>query len=95
MAASMAGILLQSGNKRVIGQNAYILIHEVSDVAAGTTSEIEDELKLTKRLQKRLVGILAERSTMSEQQIEKKWKKNDWWLDANEAVELGFADEIG
>lgn len=95
MAASMAGVLLQAGDERVIGKNAYILIHEVSDIAAGTTSELEDELKLTKRLQARLLKILAERSTLSEKEIEKKWKKNDWWLDADESVELGFADKIG
>lgn len=95
MAASMAGILLQAGNKRVIGENAYILIHEVSDLAVGTTTEIEDELKLTKRLQKRLVNILAERATIPASKIEKEWKRKDWWLDAAEAVELGFADAIG
>lgn len=95
MAASMGGILLQSGDERIIGKNAYVLIHEVSDVAMGTTSELEDELKLTKRLQARLVGILASRSTLTAKQIEHKWKKTDWWLDADEAVELGFADKIG
>lgn len=94
-AASMAGILLQAGDERVIGKNSYILIHEVSDLAIGTTSEIEDELKLIKRFQARALKILSARSTMSEKEIEKKWKRQDWWLDADEAIELGFADRIG
>lgn len=95
MAASMAGILLQAGSKRIISENSWILIHEVSDIASGTTSELEDEVMLTKRLQKRLINILAERSTMTDKQIDKKWKRKDWWLEAQEAVDLGFADEVG
>lgn len=94
MAASMGGVLFQAGETRTIGENSYILIHEVSDLAIGTTSELEDELKLTKRLQARLLGILSERSSMSKTSIEKKWKKFDWWLDSAESVELGFADVI-
>jgi ATP-dependent protease ClpP protease subunit len=43
---------------------------------------------------KRLGHILAERSTMSLKQIERKWHRTDWWLDAREALELKFIDEI-
>jgi hypothetical protein len=32
---------------------------------------------------------------MTKRQIETKWKKKDWWLDAEETVKLGFADVIG
>ena len=93
--ASMAGILLQAGDERVIGANAHIMIHEISSVALGKASELEDELKLVEKLQEKSLNILAERSTMSKAQIKRKWKRKDWWLDAQEAVELGFADRIG
>jgi ATP-dependent Clp endopeptidase proteolytic subunit ClpP len=94
-AASMGGVLFQAGKERVIGQNSYMLIHEVSDIAVGTTADLEDELEFTKRVQKRLVNILAERSTLSAKQIEAKWKKTDWWVDADECIKYGFADRIG
>lgn len=93
-AASMGGILLQAGDKRIMGQNAYLLIHEVSSVAIGNFSEIEDELKFLQRLQDKCLNILASRSTMTPRQIKNKWKRKDWWLDADEALELGFCDEI-
>ncbi len=93
-AASMGGILLQAGGERSMGKNAYLLIHEVSSMDWGKTSEMEDELKFTKRLQKRLVEILAERSTFTGAQIEKRWKKLDWWLDADECLKYGFVDKI-
>lgn len=95
MAASMGGVLLQAGDKRIVGRNAHVLIHEVSSVGFGKLSEMEDEVKFCKRLQERLLDILADRSTMSKRQIRTKWKRKDWWLDAKETVSLGFADEIG
>lgn len=94
-AASMGGILLQAGDKRLIGANAHLLIHEVSNISSGKVSEMEEHLEITRRMQNRLVAILAERSTMSRNEIKKAWQKTDWWLDARQAVKLGFADKVG
>ena len=92
-AASMGAVLLQSGDRRVIGSNAFLMLHEVSNGASGKVSEIEESVELSKRLQKRLLAILAERSTLTVAQIQRKWSRRDWWLDAEETVLLGFADE--
>jgi ATP-dependent Clp endopeptidase proteolytic subunit ClpP len=93
-AASMGAVLLQAGDRRVIGSNAFVMLHEVSNGASGKVSEIEESVELSKRLQKRLLTILADRSTLTVQQIQRKWSRRDWWLDAEEAVLLGFADEM-
>lgn len=95
MAASMGGVLLQAGNKRIVGSNAHVLIHEVSSIGMGKMSELEDDIKFAKRLQDRLLDILSSRSTLSKKQVETRWKRRDWWLNAQECVDLGFADEIG
>lgn len=94
-AASMAAVLLQAGNERVVGNNAYILIHEVSSAAIGKLSEIEDEAKFTKKLNDRLFDILAERATVKRSTIAKHAKRRDWWLSAEECLRFGFADRIG
>lgn len=62
MAASMAGIILQAGDKRVMGREAMVLIHEVSTIALGKIGEIEDEVKLVKKIQSRVLRIFADRS---------------------------------
>lgn len=93
-AASMAGVLLQAGDTRVMGQNAYMLIHEVSAGAIGSMSEIEDSAKFTRRMQDRLLKILAERSTLTKDEIQERWERKDWWLDSDEALALGFCDEV-
>lgn len=92
--ASMGGVLFQAGDKRVMRKNAFLLIHEVSSVAFGTTSQMEDDLKFTKEIQDKILAILAERSTLSSTQIRNRWKRKDWWLDSDKTLELGFADEV-
>lgn len=94
MAASMGGILLQAGDNRVMGANGWLMIHEISAFNVGKASELEDEVKLIKRLQDRALDILSERSTMKKAEIARKWKRKDWWLTAEEAFELGFCDEV-
>jgi ATP-dependent protease ClpP protease subunit len=96
MAASMGGIILQAGDERVVGENAHILIHEVNSGVSGKVSEIEEQLAFSKALWVRLVNILArnKKCTMTADQILEKSRKLDWWITAEEAVKLGFADKI-
>lgn len=94
MAASMGGVLLQAGDLRVMSRNAFLLIHEASAGAAGKVSEIKDRAAFVARLQDKVAAILAERSTMSVEEIIERMDRRDWWMDAEEALELGFIDEI-
>ena len=94
MAASMAGILLQAGDNRVMGKNAVILIHEVSSITYGGASSMADDLKFVEMLQDKILDILAERSTLTKRQIRNRWLRKDWWLDAETALKFGFIDSI-
>jgi ATP-dependent Clp endopeptidase proteolytic subunit ClpP len=104
-AASMGGILLQAGSKRVMGREAYILIHEVSTWAGGKVGEIEDEYKFLQKISERVVSIFAERAReagangtathpITAAQVRKNWNRTDWWLDSTEALKLGIVDEL-
>lgn len=62
MAASMGGILLQAGSIRTMGREAQVLIHEVSTMSMGKIGEIEDEVALVKKVQRRVLNIFAARS---------------------------------
>ena len=94
MAASMAGILLQAGDVRVIGAESYVLIHEISTGAIGKIGEIEDVVEFTKKIQKRVLAIFALRSKKPVSYFEKHWRRKDWWLDSEECMQLGIVDEI-
>lgn len=94
MAASMGGVLLQAGTTRYIAPGAWLMIHEVTADVYGKLSEIADTTKWVERTQDKLAEILAERSIYSKTQIKTKWRKKDWWINADDAVKQGFADEI-
>jgi len=97
-AMSMGAILLQAGDERVISSNAFFLIHEVQlfmdDHRGYSTTQLDDQRELQRKLQKRIVGQLAERSSLSVEEIEEKWKRQDWMMDAEEALKYGFVDVV-
>lgn len=94
MAASMGGILLQAGDKRLIGANARVLIHAVSGGTTGTVHAMEDRVGFSRSLWESLKNILAARSVLSAEEIEERAHRKDWWLSAQEAIDLGFADDM-
>ncbi len=94
MAASMAGILLQAGDTRWIGQQAWLMIHRAAFGAYGKTFEIEDEVKFVKRVEERILDIFTSRSELTRNKIKRNWERKDWWISAEEAVDLKLVDEI-
>lgn len=94
MAASMAGILLMAGDKRWIGHQCWMMIHRAAFGAIGKTYEVEDEVKLVKRIEERCLDIFVSRSKLSKLKIKRNWDRKDWWIDADECLELGLVDEI-
>lgn len=95
-AASMGGILLQAGDVRAMGKESYVLIHEISTVAIGKASELEDEVAFLKKMGERVIKIFVGRSggKLTEAQFKKMWKKTDCWLDSDDCLRLGIVDEV-
>jgi ATP-dependent Clp endopeptidase proteolytic subunit ClpP len=94
MAASMAGILLQAGDVRWVGGQAWIMIHRAAFGAFGKTYEVEDEVEFVKRVEERCLDIFVSRSKLTKQKIKKNWDRKDWWINPDEAKELGLVDEV-
>lgn len=94
MAASMAGILLMAGDVRWIGHQCWMMIHRAAFGAIGKTYEVEDEVRLVKRIEERCLDIFVARSKLTKQKIKRNWDRKDWWIDADECLELGLVDEI-
>ena len=94
MAASMAGILLQAGDHRWMGHQAWMMIHRAAFGAIGKTYEIEDEVAWIKRIEERILAIFEKRSTLTRTKIKRNWDRKDWWISSDEALNLGLVDEI-
>lgn len=97
MAASMAGILLQAADERVMGPQSHLLIHEVSAYAGGKLGAIQDEVKFLEMLSKRVIDLFISRcdDKITAATFKKNWNRTDWWLGADEAKKYGFIDRIG
>ncbi len=95
MAGSMAAILTQAGDKRIIGPESYLVIHEPSSIAWGKTSDLIDELDMMKRLTRQAEEVFARRSKLSAKEIKAKTLKKDWYVNAKECKTFGFVDSIG
>jgi len=92
--ASMAMIILQGATVRKCSRYTRILLHEVSGWSYGKASKISEESKELAKVNKMLLEIICKRSKLSMRSLEKKIKKKDWWLSAEEAFSLGLVDQV-
>jgi ATP-dependent Clp protease protease subunit len=102
ISASMAGVLLQAGSKRICARQAWTLIHEGSCGVMGKSADVQDRVEWVKRLAERIVSIYADRATAVTgkdakhiaNHIRRSWLRKDWWLSSEEMLKDGFCDEI-
>lgn len=92
--ASMGGVLLMGGSKRVMTENCYLLIHEAAGLAMGKGSSMKDKAKHLDDIFKRICRIMESRSNLSATQIKNRADRKDYILWAEEALSLGFCDEV-
>ena len=94
-AMSCGFMMLISGHKRYAHKLSTPLYHQVSSGASGTAKDIEESLEETLRLQKKLEEITLEKTTISKKKLKQIYDgKKDWFMTADEALELGVVDEI-
>lgn len=95
MAASMASVLLSSGEKgkRFALPNSTVLIHQPSGGAQGQQTEIEIVAEEILKTRDRLNKILADNSGQDIETI-KKDTERDNYMTAQEAKDYGLIDDI-
>lgn len=104
-AASMAGILLQAGDVRAMHRESWVLIHEISFGTGGSMGQVEDTVEWLKRIQSRVLDIFASRckqagiagtakKPLTKPQLERGWRRKDWWLSSDDCLSLGLVDEL-
>ena len=92
--ASMAGVLVQAGDVRVLSANSYFHIHEVSSGSSGNVNTMKDAAEFAMTLWHHLSDILAERSNFTGEELRDKVERKDWWMSAAEALTHGLIDEV-
>jgi ATP-dependent protease ClpP protease subunit len=99
LAASMAGVIIvEAADKISIAENAYFMVHEARGFVGGTAKEIRRRADLIESLTTQSIDLYYDRSKKMGKDVSRSTIKqmfiDETFIDANEAVELGFADEI-
>ena len=97
MAYSMGSIVLQaaSAGRRLSFPHSWIMIHEPAKWAGWqSTTAAAQHLERLKQMQDQIYKILSTRSGKPLRQIIKDTKRNDFYLDAQKALEYGLIDAV-
>ena len=93
-----AGVLLLAAGtkgKRRVGKHCRIMLHSVIGGSTGPMHQLENEFAEVKKIQDAYIKTLVEETNMTEKELRKLLKrKTNVYLSAEEAVEMGIADEV-
>lgn len=93
--ASGATILSVIADRRLITQNSYAMIHQLSSGTSGKFNEIHSYTKHLLNAHNALIDIYHQgcKGKNTKEQIEK-WLTNESWFTSKEYLQYGFVDEI-
>jgi ATP-dependent Clp endopeptidase proteolytic subunit ClpP len=93
LAASMASVIAMAGDETLIADNALVMIHNPWGMTMGDADELRKEADILDKLKNTLVNAYVRKTGMEAEQVAQ-MMDDETWLDATEAVALGFADAI-
>lgn len=93
VAASAASLVAMAGDKIMMPDNAFMMIHNPWSVATGNAAELRDLADTMDKIGESLVTIYSNRSGQPADKI-RQLLDAETWLSAQEALDLGLADEI-
>ena len=98
VAMSMGSIILQAGDKRTMTKHSRLMIHRGSTSMEGSLTDVERAMKETKDLDKLCCDIYYDKMLEKDPSIRRskleKMMAYDTYMSSDEALDLGFVDEI-
>ena len=92
LAASIASIIAMAGNKIIMSPGALMMIHRPSVYAGGNVDDLDKAKQVLLKIEESITPIYAERTGLDKEKIAEMLEA-ETWMTADEAVELGFANE--
>jgi len=106
-AESMSSIILQAADKRLMTPNSYFMSHFGSSDANGHYLNVQNWVKYEKTLCDIMMDVYASRCVKGKYFKDQNWdltkvknflyrkmKNGDWYINANDSVNYGFADKV-
>lgn len=95
LAASAASVIAGCGKPVKIASNGRIMIHSVRGGVEGTADEIKSYVAEMEQLENILCDIYSRRTGLGAEDVRARYfDGSDHWLSAQEALRMGFVDEI-
>lgn len=95
LAASTASIIAACGRTVKMSRYARILIHKPTGGVWGNADEIKNYQEQLVQIENTICDIYSKRTKLTPEEIRSTYMDGkDHWLNADEAVRLGFADEV-
>jgi ATP-dependent Clp protease protease subunit len=93
IAASIASVILQAGDERLIAANGMVMIHNPMGVEFGYASDLRKAADLLDKVKEPIVTTLIEKTKISQDDIERLMDE-ETYMTALEALDRGFVDKI-
>lgn len=93
IAASAASYIAMAGDEIIMPENAFLMIHDPSGMVMGTAGDMRSMAEALEKIGGSLLRGYAAKSGKPEDEIAVLMAK-ETWLDAAEALEMGFADTL-
>lgn len=93
IAASAASVIAMAGTKVMVSPVSMLMIHNPMTVAMGDSGEMEKAIEMLASVKDSIINAYEIKTGLSRARLSHLMDA-ETWMDANKAVELGFADEI-
>lgn len=97
-AMSMASLILQAADKRIVSKNAKIMIHygqtSVDDTSNNFIKWADEEVKINKDMEDILLEKMQQKDPSFKRKQLKQMLNPDTIFNAQEAIDIGLADEL-
>lgn len=93
IAASAASVIAMAGTKVMVSPVSMMMIHNPMTVAMGDTSEMQKAISMLDEVKESIINAYEIKTGISRAKLSHLMDA-EIWMNANMAVELGFADEI-
>lgn len=93
VAASAASLIFMAGDKRVMPENTFLMIHNPMTGAYGNADEMRDIADVLDKIAASLIGTYVNRSGLGEAEV-KALLDAETWLNAADSVAQGFATDM-
>lgn len=93
IAASAASVVAMAGTEVLMAPTALIMIHNPMTVAFGDTAEMQKAIEMLDEVKESIINAYEIRTGLSRAKLAH-LMDSETWMNANKAIELGFADGV-